>query len=158
MDFKAGTIDGVVVKELVKHRDERGWLAELFRVDEISKELHPVMGYVSETNPGISRGPHEHKEQTDYFCFLGPSRFKLYCWDTRKDSSTFGNRFVIEVGTSFPCIVVVPPGVVHAYKNIGNEPGWVINLPNRLYAGPNKKQEVDEIRHESDSGTKFIID
>ena len=47
---------GVVVKDISFHKDSRGWLAELFRIDELGKELHPLMGYVSMTLPGVSRG------------------------------------------------------------------------------------------------------
>jgi len=28
--------------------------------------------------------------------------------------------------------VIIPPGVVHAYHNVGTEIGWVFNGPNRL--------------------------
>ena len=100
------------------------------------------------TLPGIGRGPHEHARQTDCFCFLGPSNFKVYLWDRRKDSPTCGAKHVFFAGVDSPCMVVIPPGVVHAYKNVGTENGIVYNAPNRLYAGEGKKHPVDEIRHE----------
>jgi len=49
----------------------------------------------------------------------------------------------------------VPAGVVHAYQNIGDAEGIVINCPNKLYRGPGRREEVDEIRHENDSETIF---
>ena len=58
----------------------------------------------------------------------------------------------VAVGESNRQAVIVPPGVVHAYKNIGSTPGWVFNAPNRLYAGPGKRSPVDEIRHEEQAG------
>jgi dTDP-4-dehydrorhamnose 3,5-epimerase len=61
-------------------------------------------------------------------------------------------------GEQKPQAVIVPAGVVHAYKNIGLKPGWVINLPNRLYAGRGRKETVDEIRHESDPNSPFQMD
>jgi dTDP-4-dehydrorhamnose 3,5-epimerase len=42
----------------------------------------------------------------------------------------------------------VPPGVVHAYRNVGDDDAFVLNFPDRLYAGKNKAEPVDEIRHE----------
>jgi dTDP-4-dehydrorhamnose 3,5-epimerase len=57
------------------------------------------------------------------------------------------------VGESNPAAVWVPPGVVHAYRNVGTVPGLVINAPNRLYAGWGKGEPVDEIRHE-ETGTE----
>jgi dTDP-4-dehydrorhamnose 3,5-epimerase len=56
------------------------------------------------------------------------------------------------VGQSSPAAVWIPPGVVHAYRNIGEVPGLVFNAPNRLYAGWGKHEPVDEIRHE-ETGT-----
>lgn len=49
---------------------------------------------------------------------------------------------------SSPVVIVVPPGVVHGYINIGATDALVLNLPNQLYAGRGKKFLVDEIRHE----------
>ena len=34
----------------------------------------------------------------------------------------------------------------------------VVNLPNRLYAGQGKKEPVDEIRHEADPQSIFVLD
>ena len=156
--FKEGVIEGVVVRELKKFSDPRGWLMELFRADEIPEEFMPVMGYISVTGSGIARGPHEHADQADYFCFLGPSNFKVYLWDNRKDSPTHMNRQVIVAGEDSPMAVIVPAGVVHAYKNIGTTDGMVINCANRLYAGYGRKEPVDEIRHEKDPATIFRLD
>ncbi|HEX9024807.1 MAG TPA: dTDP-4-dehydrorhamnose 3,5-epimerase family protein [Geobacteraceae bacterium] len=158
MEFKKGKIHDVVVRPLAKFIDERGWLAELFREDEIARDFMPVMAYISMTQPGIARGPHEHREQTDCFCFIGPSNFKVYLWDGRGDSPTFGIRQVIHAGIDSPMMAIVPPGVVHAYKNIGTENGIVFNAPNRLYAGAGKKSPVDEIRHEDAAGSPFRLD
>ncbi len=151
-------IDGVLIKSLNKFVDERGWLIELFRDDEIGEEYQPVMAYVSMTLPGIARGPHEHVDQADCFCFIGPSTFRLYLWDNRKDSPTHGKHVTLDVGEEAPTQVIVPKGVVHGYKNIGGDPGIVYNAPNRLYAGRSRAEEVDEIRHEADAESPFIID
>jgi dTDP-4-dehydrorhamnose 3,5-epimerase len=156
--FKKGAIHDVIVRPLVKFIDERGWLAELFREDEIDRELMPTMAYISMTQPGIARGPHEHVEQTDWFCFMGPSNFKVYLWDTRKDSPSCGIRQVLFAGLDSPRMVIVPPGVVHAYRNIGTENGIVFNAPNRLYGGDGRKSPVDEIRHEDITGSPFQLD
>ncbi len=156
--FAKGKIHDVVVKPLAKYLDERGWLAELFREDEIAAEFLPVMAYISMTRPGVARGPHEHREQADCFAFIGPSNFKVYLWDARDDSPTSGVRQVIYAGGDSPAMVIVPAGVVHAYKNIGGEDGIVFNAPNQLYAGEGKRFPVDEIRHEEEAGSSFVLD
>ena len=156
--FKNGVIADVIIKDLKKFTDPRGWLTELFRHDELDEKYFPAMAYISETLPGIARGPHEHVDQADLFCFLGPSNFKLYLWDNRKNSATYQNKMTLIVGEDHPKFVIVPPGIVHAYKNIGSKYGIVINCPNRLFAGKNKKEPVDEIRHEDDPNTAFRLD
>jgi len=151
-------LENVIIKHLGKKEDSRGWLAEIFRIDEISKLIIPEMGYLSITLPGISRGPHEHLEQTDYFCFPGISKFKISLWDNNVKSKTYGQNYIFETIERTPSIVVIPPKVVHAYKNIGPVEGIVINLPNKLYAGKNKKQQVDEVRYENLNNSKFKLE
>jgi len=156
--FHNGPIQGVVFKPVQIRSDRRGWLAEIYREDELPPEIHPVMAYVSETFSGAARGPHQHNNQTDYFVFLGPGDFALYLWDIRPASPTRGNRMKVIVGQSNKQIVIVPPGVVHAYLNIGNTTGWVINTPNMLYAGTARREKIDEIRYEDMPDSPFILD
>lgn len=148
-------IDGVIIKKLNKFEDQRGWLAEIYRSDEISYQ--PQMTYVSVTKPGVVRGPHEHKEQADFFVFSGPGKFRLYLWDNRPDSPTYQKQEIVEAGENNPMAVLVPAGVVHGYKCISETPGWCINLPNKLYKGEGKKEEVDEVRWENDPNSPFKI-
>jgi dTDP-4-dehydrorhamnose 3,5-epimerase len=128
-------MEGVTVKPLERHDDHRGFLFEAWRSDECSHR--PEMAYVSVTLPGQSRGPHEHAQQTDCFIFYG--NFVLQVWKDDKYET-------IEITT--PTQVIINPGVVHAYTCVGEQPGFVVNLPDKLYAGSNKSEPVDEIRHE----------
>lgn len=156
--FHEAEIEGVVFKPLKRFSDKRGWLVELFRDDELADENHPAMAYVSETLPGVARGPHFHHDQSDYFAFVGPGNFKLYLWDIRETSPTYNAKHTLVVGETNMQAVIVPPGVVHAYKNIGDKPGWVFNGPNRLYAGRGKKEPVDEIRYEEVENCPYVLD
>ena len=156
--FIEGEIEGVVVGDLRRFNDERGWLTELFRHDELTAEFYPTMAYISATNPGVTRGPHEHVDQADLFCFIGPSNFKIRMWDNRTDSRTFNRVMTLVVGIDDPKSVLVPAGVVHAYQNVGPDQGIVFNCPNRLYAGVGKREPVDEIRHEDDPQARFRME
>lgn len=156
--FKEGPIEGVEIRKLKRYADERGWLMELFRTDEVAIVYHPAMTYVSLTRPGIARGPHEHIDQADYFCFAGPSDFKVYLWDNRVESPTYRNKVTIVAGASEPMVVIVPKKVVHAYKNVGVDEGFVINCPNRLFKGEGKKEPVDEVRYENDPSSPYRLD
>jgi len=148
-------IDGVIIKELNQFKDERGWLAELWRRDET--DYAPAMAYVSRTEQDIIRGPHEHRAQSDYFVFSGPGTFELYLWENREGRERYREREVLTVGEENPTLVIVPPGVVHGYKCVRG-PAFSINLANTLYKGEGKKEEVDEIRWEKDLNSPFIID
>ena len=158
MSFMDGPIEGVVFRPLVPYNDRRGWLVELYREDELSAGQRPVMAYVSETLPGVARGPHAHVDQSDYFAFVGPGDFVLYLLGRSQRFPTRGHHSRTAVGESNRQCVIIPPGVVHAYKNVGPAPGWVFNAPNRLYAGPGKRAAVDEIRYEDQPGSPFRLD
>lgn len=151
-------ITGISVVRLFRRLDSRGWLLELFREDELPAGFRPAMAYLSQTEPGVIRGPHEHVEQSDYFVFAGPGDFELYLWDRRESSDTVGEHRKLCVGETNPTAVLVPPGVVHAYKNVSDRPGWVFNAPDRLYAGPGRSEPVDEIRWEKLAHNPYLVD
>ena len=146
-------MEGLEIRELPVHKDQRGWLAEIIRDDETT--FRPVMSYLSMTRPGLLRGPHEHREQVDFFCFIG--KFRLYIWDNRNDSPTYLEKKIIDT-KGVPTVAIVPAGVVHAYKNIDSSDGLVINMPDRLFMGKDKTEPVDEIRYEDDPSSPFRIE
>lgn len=153
-------IKGVIIKKLKKNEDARGWLVEIYRNDdsEYSGDYSPAMSYISATKSGVVRGPHEHKEQSDLFVFVGQGKFRVHLWDNRAYSATYKEKMEIEGGEGEEIAVLVPPGVVHGYKCISSIDGWSINLPDKLYAGKDRKDEVDEIRWEKDPASPFKID
>ena len=144
MPFES-SIDGVIVRPLRRFSDHRGWLTELFRDDELPAGFEPVMGYISVTHPGVARGPHEHREQSDGFCFVDGA-YEVLLWENREGKPRRHERFC--AGSDEPVFVVVPPGVVHAYRNVGSRDAFVLNFANQLFAGRGRKEPVDEIRHE----------
>lgn len=146
---------GVKLRRLKRFTDDRGWLIELFRSDELPEGFEPTMGYISVTHPGVARGPHEHADQTDGFVFLS-GKFRLYLWENRPEMGK--DAYIADFGDDDPVFVTVPPGVVHAYKNVGAADAFVLNFPDRLYAGKDKAEPVDEIRHEEDAGSRFRIE
>lgn len=148
-------IAGVEILPLSKCSDQRGWLSEVYRND--NSQHKPKMAYASFTVFGMIRGPHEHVQQTDFFIFFGPGDFAMHLWDNRPNSSTFEKKIMLIVGERNPCSVRVPPGVVHGYKCISKNGAYYVNLPDALYAGKDKKEKVDEIRHEHQKDSKFKI-
>jgi dTDP-4-dehydrorhamnose 3,5-epimerase len=147
IQWHPNTIHDVQIINPNQYKDSRGWLTELFRSDSLPESILPKMAYLSSTNPNTIRGPHEHHAQTDIFTFLTGSWY-VKLWDFRQSSLTFLNVMLIPV-TQFPTIIIVPPGVVHAYANINSSPSLVLNFPNQLYKGFHAQHPPDEIRHES---------
>ena len=157
-NWAKGPIEGVIIKTLIKHHDQRGFLCETYRIDELPDGLTPVMSYISYTEPGVSRGPHEHRQQTDIFTMLGPGNFILKLWDNRKVSPTYNNYMEIKAGRDNPLTVIIPPGIVHGYKNVSpTEQAMVLNYPDKLFMGPGKKEPVDEIRHEDNPSSPYSM-
>ena len=157
MTWADGIVPDCIVQPLSRYEDERGWLSEIFRHDELDKTVYPVMAYISLTHAGITRGPHEHRYQTDLFAFVSGS-FRVYLWDNRSESATWGVRQVLDTGSDQPAMVVIPPGIIHAYRNTGTSDAFVLNCPNQLYAGHKKMDLVDEIRWEERSDHNLILD
>jgi len=149
-------IEGVIIKKINRYDDQRGWLSEIYRSDEF--DFKPAMAYVSLTKPDVIRGPHEHRYQSDCFVFIGPGNFILHLWDRREQSSTFGEYINLKVGEELPSLIIVPPGVVHGYKSIGPVDSYCLNFPDKLYKGPGKTEEIDEIRWEEDKNSPYHIE
>jgi dTDP-4-dehydrorhamnose 3,5-epimerase len=145
---------GVEIKTLSRHEDARGWLVELYRDDTLPEGFKPTMGYFSCTKPGVARGPHEHRDQTDGFIFFDGA-YELHLWENRPGEPE--NYEVLSVGRENPIFITVPPGVVHAYRNVGDTDAFVINIPDRLYAGWGRSEPVDEIRHEDAADSRFKL-
>ena len=81
-------IDGVSIKTLVIHPDQRGRLFEILRSDDsIFKRFGQV--YVTTAYPGVVKAWHYHKKQEDYFVVVqGMCKVGLY--DMREGSPTKG--------------------------------------------------------------------
>jgi len=141
---KFGTIDGVVVKNLKKIIDDRGFLMEIFRSDwpEFQKFGQT---YMTTCRPGVVKAWHYHKLQWDHFVPIrGNALIGLY--DPRDGSPSKGVLQEIEVREGEPRFIKIPPLVHHGFTPIDDKDIWVINTPTELY---NYKQP-DEYRLEWD--------
>jgi dTDP-4-dehydrorhamnose 3,5-epimerase len=53
--------------------------------------------------------------------------------DLRLDSATFGARNTLYVGPLRPWQILIPPGVAHGYKVVGNKEAMLVYLTDRFY-------------------------
>ncbi len=140
-------IDGVRWKELRLIPDERGYLMEMLRSDDDIFERFGQV-YLSAAYPGVVKGWHYHKVQTDYFTIVR-GMMKVVLYDDRPGSPTRGEVNEFFVGELNPLLVVIPPGVLHGMKAIGDQPAFLVNCPTETY----NYDEPDEFRvdpHSSD--------
>ena len=124
-------IDGVRIKKLKVIADERGFLMEMLRDDD---ELFQRFGqvYLSVVYPGVVKGWHYHRKQTDHFVFVkGMAKVVLY--DDRDGSPTRGEVNEFFMGEHNPILLVIPPLVLHGMKGIGDEPAYLVNVPTEHY-------------------------
>jgi dTDP-4-dehydrorhamnose 3,5-epimerase len=124
-------IDGVVTKKLKVIPDERGRLMEILRSDD---QLFSKFGqvYMTTAYPGVVKGWHYHKKQTDHFSVVR-GMIKLVLYDSRKDSPTRGevNEFIL--GEHNPLLVKIPPLVFHGFKCVSEQEAICINVPTEVY-------------------------
>lgn len=109
-------INGVMIKKLVRHPDERGYFEELIRkTDEFFAEGFGQLSH-SCMVAGVVKAWHVHKRQIDWW-FCGTGKIKMAVYDLRKSSSTYKelNEFIL--GDEPDNIIVkIPPGVAHGMK------------------------------------------
>lgn len=124
-------INDVIVKKLVRHLDDRGFFMEILRDDEnLLKRFGQAS--MSKSYPGVIKAFHYHERQDDIWFFpVGNAQVVLY--DLRENSSTKGETNVFYMGEDNPIVVVIPKGVAHGYRVLGNEPACIVYFTTESY-------------------------
>lgn len=133
-------IQGVKVKTLVKHSDDRGYFMEVLRDDENWLESFGQLS-ASLSYPGVIKAFHYHQKQDDIWFFpKGNAQVVLY--DMREDSPTWKQTDVYYMGENHMISLFIPRGVAHGYRVLGNEPAIITYLTNASY----NPKDPDEYR------------
>ena len=124
-------IHGVVTKKLKVIPDERGHLMEILRADD---EMFSKFGqvYMTTAYPGMVKGWHYHKKQTDHFAVV-KGMIKLVLYDNREDSPTKGEINEFFLGEHNPMLVKIPPLILHGFKCVSEQEAICINIPTEVY-------------------------
>src|SRR3989449_5610668 len=138
-------IQGVVVRPLKQIHDERGYLMEMLRTDWPAF-VRFAQSYVTIGYPGIVKGWHYHKKQTDHFVVVRGTA-KVVCYDNRDRSPTKSKVNEFFPGERNAMLIKIPPYVIHGFKAVGPEPVYLVNFPTELY----NYKEPDEFRIPFDS-------
>ncbi len=131
-------IHGVKTKALTLIPDERGFLFEILRTDdEIFEQFGQI--YLTYAYPGVVKGWHYHKKQTDFFCCV-KGMIKLVLFDSREGSPTKGEVNEFFIGEQKRMVVSIPPYVLHGFKGMPPEGGYLLNAPTHpyVYADPDE--------------------
>ena len=109
-------IDGVVLKSLETHRDERGFFREIVRVkDDFFEEGFGQWSH-SLMYPGVIKAWHIHNKQTDWW-YVCTGVLKIVLYDKRPKSATYRQSLEMMLGDGYePSILKIPPGVAHGCK------------------------------------------
>ena len=127
--MKPPTIEGVALKELTTHADERGFFREIIRendefFDHFGQWSHSLM------YPGTAKAWHIHQRQTDWWYVIGAVKVALY--DTRDGSPTRGKLMEFLMGDTAAKCLRIPPGVAHGCRAL--ELSHILYITSSVYA------------------------
>ena len=109
-----------------------GHLTEALRMDWGFTDLPIVQVTQTVTFPGRIRAWGIHRRTVDRL-FAATGSLCIVCYDGRRSSPTHGavNEFMF--GERNQGLVLIPPGVYHGWKNIGDNEATIISMPSVLY-------------------------
>jgi dTDP-4-dehydrorhamnose 3,5-epimerase len=131
----ADVIDGVRLRAFDLWPDDRGYFLEVIRMGQgLGADFDPKTTQVSAalSYPGTIKAFHFHKFQTDFWV-PAAGMFQVVLVDLRESSPTFGVKNTLYVGALKPWQILIPPGVGHGYKVIGETPAMLVYVTNRQY-------------------------
>jgi dTDP-4-dehydrorhamnose 3,5-epimerase len=131
----ADLIEGVQVKPFDVWPDDRGYFLEVARLKQgLAAEFVPEETQVSAalSYAGTIKAFHFHLYQTDLWV-PAQGMFQVALVDLRPKSRTFGLKNTLYVGGLKPWQILIPPGVGHGYKVIGENAAMLVYVTNRLY-------------------------
>jgi dTDP-4-dehydrorhamnose 3,5-epimerase len=127
------------VKSLQVHLDDRGYLFEILRSDDLFYEGFG-QAYISTINPNAIKGFHVHERKTDIVtCIHGQVKFVVIESD---EDNNLVNLYEIHLSPMNRNLVVVPPGLWHGWMCIGSKEAILVNITTE----PFDKLDIDEVR------------
>lgn len=125
-------IQGVLFRETKNILTERSVVRECYRKDWALHEREIKHIIAVSSWPRQIMGWHKHLIQTDHV-FVIKGTFKAVLFDDRDESATRGEIYVTQLGDMRPGILIIPPGIWHAFENLTMEPATLLNYFDREY-------------------------
>jgi len=105
-------LQGVEVKQLITHADERGFFREVIRATD---SFFDQFGQWSHSLMYAGTAWHVHRVQTDWWYCIGVLKVGLH--DMRPGSPTEGETMTILMGDRYETVCLkIPPGVAHGCR------------------------------------------
>jgi dTDP-4-dehydrorhamnose 3,5-epimerase len=131
----ADLIEGVRVQPYDLWPDDRGYFLEVMRMGQgLAAGFDPRTTQVSSalSYRGTIKAFHFHKFQTDLWVPMS-GVFQVALVDMRQGSRTFGLKNTLYVGDLRPWQILIPPGVGHGYKVVGEGSGVLVYVTSQIY-------------------------
>ena len=137
MGMESEQIDGVHIKKIVRHEDERGYFSELLKRGEPGFHTIEQTSYAV-CKPGVIKAFHFHDYWESWVVLRG--RAQIVIRDTRSGSKTEGLTQVIYAGEDDPIAISIPPNVAHGYKALGDKDVGMLYHAEEAYNSTRKDQ------------------
>lgn len=143
MPIENTPLEGLRIIRPVVHSDERGFVTELFRIDELKKVLGYDPGFVralhSRSHKGVLRGMHAEPCHKLFYVEHG-SVFSAIA-DIRPDSPTFGKVRTGILDDENRHVLYIPPGFANGFCAL-SEPADVTYILSAYYKPGEKKPAI----------------
>ena len=103
----------VEIIPLTTHRDERGWLTEIYR-EKWPVGIQPCQWNATASDANVLRGVHVHYKHTDYLVLLR-GRLSAGLYDARPKSPTHRMSRVVDIHCDKISALRIPAGVMHGF-------------------------------------------
>ena len=113
------------IKESEIHSDERGWLVEMLKRNELKEDIKQI--YVATIKPGHARGNHYHLKRIEWFFIIaGNAELSLQDIETKE-------KFFLKLSSKESKVITIFPNTAHTVKNIGKEIVYLVSAKSDIY-------------------------
>ena len=113
------------VKKLEVHADQRGWLVELFKANQVEKPVKQL--HITSIKPGQVRANHYHSKRIEWF-FVVAGKAQLCLQDVKTKK-----KVCFKLSQKEPKVITIFPYVVHTVKNLGKEIVYLVSAQSDIY-------------------------
>ncbi|HLC59848.1 MAG TPA: dTDP-4-dehydrorhamnose 3,5-epimerase family protein [Candidatus Nanoarchaeia archaeon] len=127
----------IEIKNLKMYVDNRGWLAEIFRPEDVNNTMNGQVT-ITTAHPGIVKANHYHKKMNEWYCVI-KGKMHLVLKDMKS-----GEKKEIMLSEDDLKIIKISPGLAHGFRNVGDDMLFVLMYIDRPF-DPNDPDTFPEV-------------